>query len=452
MSYEKELRGKILQMVAEYHSTKFAEKKFEAGKSAVRYAGRVFDEKEMVALVDSALDFWLTSGRFSEEFEYEFASLLGVDSALIVNSGSSANLIAFTALTSPLLGEKRLKHGDEVITAAAAFPTTVNPIIQNGLVPVFVDVELATYNTTADRISAAIGPKTRAIFLAHTLGNPYDLGAILDLVKKHDLFLIEDCCDALGSEYKNKKLGTFGHVASFSFYPAHHITMGEGGAVITSDPTISRAAKSLRDWGRDCYCNGGENNTCGKRFAGKYGTLPVGYDHKYVYSHIGYNLKVTDMQAAIGVEQLKKLATFCEKRKANFKRWLSGFSQWQDIFILPYAIEQSDPAWFAFPVTVKESANFSRTALTNYLDMHRVETRNLFAGNILRQPAYLNINHRVVGDLKNTDFIMNNTFFLGTYPGLTEEQIQYSLGVISKFIQDKKAQQPTNSCDCCCVI
>lgn len=429
-----ELRKEILALVKEYATVKFAKAPFVPGETPVRYAGRVFDHHELTSLVDSSLDFWLTAGRFAEEFESEFAAFTGLEYAMLVNSGSSANLVAFTALTSPLLGDKRLKAGDEVISVAAGFPTTVNPIIQNGMVPVFVDVDLGTYNANIEEIKKAIGPKTRAIFLAHTLGNPYNLDAIMTLVKEKDLFLIEDCCDALGSTYKGKKVGTFGHIASFSFYPAHHITLGEGGAVATNDETLARIVKSLRDWGRDCYCNGGENNTCGKRFTGQYGTLPVGYDHKYVYSHIGYNLKVTDMQAAIGVEQLKKLPEFCNRRRENFKLWTKGFSQWSDKIFLPVATAGSDPAWFAFPVTVKENAGFSRTELTNYLDSKKIETRNIFAGNILRQPAYGDIKHRVQGELKNTDTIMNNSFFLGTFPGITKEQIDYTLTTIEKFI------------------
>jgi CDP-6-deoxy-D-xylo-4-hexulose-3-dehydrase len=432
-----ELRNEILALVKQYAAVKFEKKPFVPGETPVRYAGRVFDHHELTSLVDSSLDFWLTAGRFAEEFESEFAAFIDLEYAMLVNSGSSANLLAFTALTSPLLGDKRLKPGDEVISVAAGFPTTVNPIIQNGMVPVFVDVDLGTYNANIDEIKKAIGSKTRAIFLAHTLGNPYDLDAIMALVREKNLYLIEDCCDALGSTYKGKKVGTFGHIASFSFYPAHHITLGEGGAVATNDETLARIVKSLRDWGRDCYCNGGENNTCGKRFTGQYGTLPVGYDHKYVYSHIGYNLKVTDMQAAIGVEQLKKLPEFCNRRRENFKQWTKGFSQWPDKFILPVATEGSDPAWFAFPVTVKENAGFSRTELTNYLDSKKIETRNIFAGNILKQPAYLAIKHRVQGTLNKTDIIMNNSFFLGTFPGITKEQIDYTIEAINAFVKTK---------------
>jgi CDP-6-deoxy-D-xylo-4-hexulose-3-dehydrase len=365
---------------------------------------------------------------------------VGAEYAFLVNSGSSANLVALSSLMSPLLGERRLKTGDEVISVAAGFPTTLNPVIQNGLIPVFVDVDIGTYNIDVNELERAIGPKTRAIFLAHTLGNPYDLDAVTRIAKEHDLWFIEDCCDALGSMYKGKMVGSFSHIATCSFYPAHHITMGEGGCVFTNDEVLARAARSIRDWGRDCYCSGGESNTCGKRFSAQYGSLPKGYDHKYVYSHIGYNLKVSDMQAAIGVEQLKKLPEFIKRRKENFKLWTTGFSKWPELFILPHATEGSDPSWFAFPVTVKPEAGFTRTELTDYLNNHLVETRNLFGGNLLRQPAYEGIAHRVApGGLANTDRIMNDTFFLGAYPGLTKEQIGYTLGTIQSFIDSKKA-------------
>ncbi len=440
MKSEKQLREEILQLVAEYHTVKFGEVEFTPGKTPVRYAGRVFDATELQLLVDSSLDFWLTSGRYSEEFERLFAEFVGAEYAFLVNSGSSANLVAFASLMSPLLGEKRLKPGDEVISVAAGFPTTLNPIIQNGMVPVFVDIELGTYNIDPNKLKSAISPKTKAIFLAHTLGNPYNLDVVTDLVKQHNLWLIEDCCDALGSRYKDKMVGSFGHIATCSFYPAHHITMGEGGTVFTNDEKLARAARSIRDWGRDCYCAGGENNTCGKRFTGQYGTLPRGYDHKYVYSHIGYNLKVTDMQAAIGVAQLKKLPEFIRRRKENFVTWTTSFKSlpnWDQLFVLPHATEGSDPSWFAFPVSVKEGVPFSRTELTDYLSRHLVETRNLFGGNLLRQPAYQGIAHRVAGVLETTDFVMNNTFFLGAYPGLSKEKIAYSIKCIGDFIQEK---------------
>jgi len=436
---EQELRAEIAALVKEFYNTKFAERSFVPGQTPVRYAGRVFDEKEIQASVDASLDFWLTSGRYTEAFESAFSEFTGAEYSILVNSGSSANLIALTSLMSPLLGDRKLKKGDEVIAVAAGFPTTVNPIIQNGLVPVFVDVEIGTYNINLDHLKRALSPKTRAIFLAHTLGNPYNLDAIMEIVRAHNLWLIEDCCDALGSVYKGKMVGSFGHIATCSFYPAHHITMGEGGCVFTSDDVLARAARSIRDWGRDCYCAPGESNTCGKRFSGQYGKLPKGYDHKYVYSHVGYNLKVTEMQAAIGVEQMKKLPHFIARRKENFARWYEGFSKWSDCFILPLATEGADPSWFAFPITVKQTAPFSRTELTNFLNAHGVETRNLFAGNILMQPGYLNIEHRVAPDgLTVTNMIMNDTFFLGTYPGLAKEQIDYALSLIAHFVKDKR--------------
>ena len=445
---EQELRAKIANLVAEFHKTRATEKPFIPGKTPIRYAGRVFDEKEIQAAVAASLDFWLTEGRFAEEFQVELAKKVGVEYALLVNSGSSANLLALTALTSPLLGEKRLKPGDEVITVAAGFPTTLNPIILNNLVPVFVDVDIPTYNAKVEEIEAAMSPKTKALFIAHTLGNPFDLSRIMQIVEKHDLWLIEDCCDALGSTYnstlntqhptpKTRPVGRFGHLATCSFYPAHHITTGEGGAVLTSDDTLARIVRSLKDWGRDCYCGPGESNTCGRRFSGQYGDLPYGYDHKYVYSHIGYNLKMTDIQAAIGLEQLKKLDGFCQARRDNFKAWSCGFKEYENYFMLPEATENSDPAWFAFPVTVKGPADFTRTELTNYLSENLIETRNLFGGNLLRQPAYLNIERRKIGNLENTDRIMNDTFFLGTYPGISSEQIEYTMNIIDKFVRTK---------------
>jgi CDP-6-deoxy-D-xylo-4-hexulose-3-dehydrase len=441
---EAELRKQIAALVAEFHQVRSSAQTFSPGKTPVRYAGRVFDEKEIQAAVEASLDFWLTEGRFTEEFQAELAARVGVEYAILTNSGSSANLLAITALTSHLLGERRLKPGDEVITVAAGFPTTVNPIILNGLIPVFVDVDIPTYNVRIDQIAEAISSKTRAIFIAHTLGNPFNLADVLKIIKKHDLFLVEDCCDALGSTYEIPEkaadspagwVGSFGHIATCSFYPAHHITLGEGGAVLTSDKLLARAIQSLKDWGKDCYCGPGENNACGRRFSEKYGDLPEGYDHKYVYTHIGYNLKATDIQAAIGVEQLKKLNRFCSARRENFKHWTAEFQKYEDRFILPQATEGSDPAWFAFPVTVRAAVGFTRTDLTNYLSKHLVETRNLFSGNILRQPAYLDIPHRKIGELPNTDRIMNDTFFLGTYPGLGKEQIAFTMNVIDEFLK-----------------
>jgi CDP-4-dehydro-6-deoxyglucose reductase, E1 len=447
---ETELRNQIAALVAQFHQTRNAKQEFIPGKTPVRYAGRFFDEKEIQAAVEASLDFWLTEGRFTEEFQSELAAKVGVEYAILTNSGSSANLLALTALTSPLLGERRLQPGDEVITVAAGFPTTVNPIILNNLIPVFVDVDIPSYNALTDQIAAAVNPKTRAIFIAHTLGNPFHLDEVLSIVEKNDLFLIEDCCDALGSTYRQndkiqdlsckKYVGSFGHLATCSFYPAHHITLGEGGAVLTSDETLARAVRSLKDWGRDCHCGPGDNNTCGRRFAGQYGTLPYGYDHKYVYSHIGYNLKATDIQAAIGVEQLKKMDQFCAARRRNFHLWMEGFRKYEHSFLLPQATAGADPAWFAFPVTVKSDAGFTRTELTKHLNTHRIETRNLFGGNLLRQPAYRSIPHRKIGELPNTDRIMNDTFFLGTYPGLGKEQIDYTMSIIEPFLSWRGAK------------
>ena len=434
-----ELREEIKRLTAEYYKAQFGKKPtVKAGqKQEVRYAGRVFDQNEIVNLVDSSLDFWLTEGRYAKEFTDKFKAYIGLEHAFAVNSGSSANLLALTALTSPLFGSKRLKKGNEVITVAAGFPTTVNPIIQNGLVPVFVDVEPGNYNMLIEQARHAITADTRAIMLAHTLGNPFCLEEVMKLAQEYNLWVVEDCCDALGSTYKGKKAGTFGHVSTFSFYPAHHITTGEGGMVCTNDPLIAKAVRSFRDWGRDCSCEGGQNNRCGCRYTKQYGELPLGYDHKYVYSHIGYNLKMTDMQAAIGSAQMDKLPSFVKKRKENFFAWEKGFKPLEKFFILPVAEPGSDPAWFAYPVTVRENAGFTRTEFTDYLSRMGVETRNLFAGNMVKQPAYLQVEKRIVGNLENTDAIMERTFFLGTYPGLTAAQIEYSFNQIHAFLKEK---------------
>lgn len=399
----------------------------------VTFAGRVYDEEEMVNLVDSSLDFWLTTGRYAGEFEIEFAKYMQKKYCLLTTSGSSANLLALTALTSPILGERRLKKGDEVITVAAGFPTTVNPIIQNGLIPVFVDVEIGTYNIKVEELEKALSDKTRAIMIAHTLGNPFNLEVVMTFAKKNKLFVIEDCCDAVGSLYNGKMVGTFGDIATVSFYPAHHITMGEGGAVLTDNPYLERAIKSFRDWGRDCYCEPGSNDTCKRRFIGQYGTLPKGYDHKYVYSHIGYNLKITDMQAAIGLAQLKKLPGFVNKRKENFKKLYDGLKKYEEYLILPYATENSEPSWFAFPITVKANNKFTKNDIVAYLEENKILTRQLFAGNITRQPAYEEIEYRIVGELSNTDYIMNNTFFIGVYPGMDNVKMRYIIDVFTKF-------------------
>ena len=422
-----ELRQQILALVRDYYGAEFAGRTFDPAKDLVHYAGRVFDDEELRNLVDASLDFYLTANRYAERFETEFAAYLGLSDALLVNSGSSANLVALTALMSPKLGERRLKPGDEVITVAAGFPTTVAPIIQNRLVPVFVDVNLGDYTAKPEALRQAVGPKTRAIMMAHTLGVPFDLDTVMSLVKEHDLWLIEDNCDALGSTYQGKLTGTFGHVSSFSFYPAHHITMGEGGCVATDSDDLARIARSIRDWGRDCYCTGGKNNTCGKRFNQQFGDLPAGYDHKYVYSHVGYNLKLTDMQAAIGCAQLAKLNRFVARRKENFFHLTRMLAPYEDRLLLPRATPHSDPSWFCYVISVRENAGFTRNDLTAFLEANRIETRNLFSGNLLRHPAFAGIEHRVVGDLVNTDAITNNTFFIGLYPGIGETE----LGVIA---------------------
>jgi CDP-4-dehydro-6-deoxyglucose reductase, E1 len=423
----------ILELVKEYYAEKFKKIEYVKGMK-IPFAGRVFDSEELVNLVDSSLDFWLTAGKYALEFEQEFADFMGVEYSLLVNSGSSANLVALSTLTSPKLGEKRLKKGDEVITVAAGFPTTVNPIIQNGLLPVFIDIDMSNYNILVEDIEKAITPKTKAIMIAHTLGNPFDLDAIMKIVAKYNLYLIEDTCDAVGSTYNGKKVGSFGHLATVSFYPAHHMTMGEGGAVLTNDEELMKIATSFRDWGRDCYCAPGSDNTCGRRFSMQFGDMPYGYDHKYIYTHIGYNLKVTDMQAAVGLAQLKKLPNFIEKRKENFRQLKSGLLKHENILLLPTATPNSDPSWFGFPITVKANANFTRNQLTQYLEKHGIMTRLVFAGNITKQPAYSDIEKRVIGDLTNTDNIMNNTFFIGVYPEIDKPHLDYMLEIFDRFM------------------
>ena len=430
---KEELRDQILSLVSEYHGAAFASRPFVAGQSSVPVSGRVFDAEDMRSLVDSSLDFWLTTGRFAAQFEKQFARWFGVRTATLVNSGSSADLLAVTALTSPKLGDRRLKPGDEVITVAAGFPTTVNPIIQNGLVPVFVDELIPTYNIDTSRLEEARSERTRAVVVAHTLGNPFDLGAVSEFVKKHDLWLVEDCCDAVGATYNGQKVGTFGDLATVSFYPAHHITMGEGGCVLAEKPLLKTLVESFRDWGRDCWCAPGDENTCGKRFDWQLGELPCGYDHKYTYSHIGYNLKMTDMQAAVGVSQLKKLPEFIEKRRANFNALREGLKDLEEFFILPNATPNSEPSWFGFPIAVRPDAPFNRNQAIQFLETRKIATRLLFGGNLLRQPAYQDIKHRVVGSLENTDFIMNQVFWVGVYPGITPEMMTYMLEVFHKM-------------------
>jgi len=406
---------------------------FIRGESPVPVSGKVLDADDFVNLVDSSLEGWLTSGRFHEDFERGLARYVGVRNAVFVNSGSSANLVALSALTSPKLGKKALKPGDEVITVAAGFPTTVNPIIQNGLVPVFVDIELGTYDAVIDQVKEAISPRTRAIMMAHTLGNPFDVAQIKSICQEHDLWLVEDSCDALGSTYDGKKTGSFGDTATVSFYPAHHITTGEGGAVFVNKPLIRKQVESFRDWGRDWYCATGQDNTCHKRFEWQLGDLPKGYDHKYIYSHIGYNLKATDMQAALGVSQLKKLDRFVAARKENFSTLSKLLADIPD-FLMPVATTNSDPSWFGFPVTIHPDSHIDRTSLLRHLDQHRIGTRLLFAGNLLKQPAYRGIDHRVIGNLENSDLVMRNTFWLGVYPGLTTEMLDYVSEIIHEFI------------------
>jgi CDP-6-deoxy-D-xylo-4-hexulose-3-dehydrase len=434
--FEKVMRLDILTKVDSFYQL-FHEKKaeFNPDTSSLSYGGRVYDEKEMKSLVDSSLDFWLTAGRFNKQFEKEYAEFLGVRYALLTNSGSSANLLAFSTLTSPKLGERRVKPGDEVITVAAGFPTTVAPMIQNGAIPVFIDVELGTYNIIVDRIESAITPKTKAIMIAHTMGNPFELDKVMEIANKYGLWVIEDNCDALGSTYNGKLTGTHGHIGTSSFYPPHHMTMGEGGAVYTNDAQLKMIIESFRDWGRDCWCPSGCDNTCKKRFGWELGSLPQGYDHKYTYSHIGYNLRVTDMQAAIGVEQLKKVPTFTQARKNNFNRLLSGLQDLSDYFILPRATVNSDPSWFGFILTLNDFVKFSRKEIVDYLEANRIQTRMLFAGNLIRQPAFQDANYRVHGDLANTDKILHDTFLVGVYPGLTDEMIDHIVSKIREFVK-----------------
>lgn len=432
-----ELRKQILELVREYHAEAFPEKPFLGGISTIPVSGKVFNENELELLVDSSLDFWLTTGRYAEVFEKRFAKTMGMKHALLCNSGSSANLLAVSALTSPRLGKKALKEGDEVITVAAGFPTTVNPIVQNRLTPVFVDAELGTYDATAEKIAEAVGPKTRAIVMAHTLGNPFDIAGIMKIAEEHNLFVVEDTCDAVGAKFNGQPVGSFGDLSTTSFYPAHHITMGEGGCVLVKKGSMKKIVESLRDWGRDCWCPPGQDNTCNRRFDWQLGELPYGYDHKYVYSHIGYNLKMTDMQAAVGVAQLDKLDDFIARRNANFKRLHKGLKPLEEFLLLPKATKGSEPSWFGFPITVKETAPFGRFDLVQHIESRRIGTRQLFGGNLLRQPAYKGIPMRVVGNLTNADIITERTFWVGVYPGLTNEMIDYIIETITEFVASK---------------
>jgi len=430
---KEQLREQIIKLVGEYGALASVPRAFEPGVTVIPPAGKVVGAPEMELMVEASLDAWLTTGRFNDQFEAKLAKMIGVDFLITVNSGSSANLVAFNTLTSPKLGARAIQQGDEVIGVAAGFPTTVNPIIQFGAIPVFVDVELGTYNIDVTKLEAAISPKTKAIMLAHTLGNPYNLDVITAICKKHNLWLIEDCCDALGSTYHGKMVGTFGDIGTMSFYPAHHITMGEGGAVFTNNPELKMIAESFRDWGRDCYCAPGKDNTCGKRFCQCLGTLPMGYDHKYTYSHLGYNLKITDMQAACGLAQIDRAPGFIQARKDNFAYLKERLQSCAEFLILPEATEHSDPSWFGFPMTLKPEANVSRVDLLTYLDQHKIGTRLLFAGNLTRQPYMMGRNYRVSGELTNTDRVMNDTFWIGVFPGLTREMLDFAITKLEEF-------------------
>ena len=428
------LREQISLLVDEYAAITLATQPFLPGLTVVPPSGKLMGAGELKNMVNASLDGWLTSGRFNAEFEKKLAAFIGIKHLITVNSGSSANLVAFSTLTSPKLGERAIKKGDEVIGVAAGFPTTVNPIIQFGAVPVFVDVDKFTHNIDVSKIEAAISPKTKAIMLAHSLGNPFNLDVVMDLCKKYNLWLIEDCCDALGSTYRGQMVGTFGDIATLSFYPAHHITMGEGGAVFTNHDELRSIAESFRDWGRDCYCPPGKDNTCGKRFCWKLGELPEGYDHKYTYSHLGYNLKITDMQAACGLAQLDKASVFIQMRKDNFKYLNTRLANCEEFIQLPQATEHSEPSWFGFPITLKDNSPVSRLDLLTYLDQNKIGTRLLFAGNLLRQPYMKDVEYRISGSLEATDNIMNNTFWIGVQPSLTEEMLEFAATKIESYL------------------
>ncbi len=435
----RELRDRILQLTEKYFEEAFRAQPFFPGQSAVPVAGKVLDAADLRNLIDASLDCWLTTGRFAAQFERQLARYLDIRGVSLVNSGSSANLLAFSALTSPRLGDRALRTGDEVITVAAGFPTTVNPIIQNRCVPVFIDITLPNYQADVSQLEAALSPRTRAIMIAHTLGNPYDLDRVAAFARQHNLWLIEDSCDALGATFKGKKVGTFGDLATISFYPAHHITMGEGGAVVTNSPLLKTLVESFRDWGRDCWCDPGKDNTCGKRFDWELGDLPCGYDHKYTYSHIGYNLKLTDMQAALGVSQLEKLPGFIAARRNNFQHLYNSLKPLEDFLLLPESTPDAEPSWFGFPIGVREDAPFDRAQLIRELESNKLGTRLLFGGNLTRQPAYKDVEFRVIGDLKNTDFVLRNVFWIGLYPGLTEEMLNYTADIIRAFTQANRS-------------
>ena len=433
-----EIRNKIMELISQYAEDVHSKKPFIPGKSSIPVSGRVFGGKEIQMLVSSSLDFWLTTGRFNEEFEKRLGKFLGVMFGITTNSGTSAMVLALSSLTSEQLGEKSLKPGDEVITVAAGFPTTVNPILQNNLIPIFIDVQIPSYVIDENLIEENITKKTKAIMIAHTLGNAFNIKKITDIARKHNLWLIEDCCDALGTTYDEKFVGTFGDLSTLSFYPAHHITMGEGGAVLTNNPQLKRIVESFRDWGRDCYCPTGKSNTCGKRFEWKLGDLPFGYDHKYTYSHVGYNLKITDMQAAIGLAQLDRLPEFIKIRKENFELLYSGLSSFEKFLILPSSSENCKPSWFGFPITVKDNIPFSRESLVNYLTSKLVDTRPIFAGNLIKQPYFKNKTFRTSKTLSNTDKIMNQSFWIGVFPGLSKDMLEYTIKQFETFIMENR--------------
>jgi len=443
MGNSDKIREEILGKVKEYYASKFDKKEsFVEGETKIHYAGRVFDENEIMKVVDSALDFWLTSGRFCEEFEKRLADFLGAKYCSLVNSGSSASLAAFYALTSHKLKERRIKKGDEVITVSASFPTTISPAIQYGVAPVFLDVELGTYNIDCDLLEEALSEKTKAVILAHTLGNPFDLKRIINFCKENSLWLIEDNCDSLGAKYQGKYVGTFGDIGTSSFYPAHHLTMGEGGAVYTNNPEINKILDSFINWGKDCCCPTGRDNTCGKRFGQQFGELPFGYDHKYVFSHFGFNLKLTEMQAAIGCAQLDKLPGFIRKRNENFQKLYTGLKEFDDKIILPESLPETEPSWFSFPITIKDNTKYDRKSIISFLESNHIQTRLLFGGNMIKQPCFDEMRkskqgYRVVGDLKNTDKIMNDTFMVGVYPGLDDKMIDYMIKKIKSFLLEK---------------
>ncbi|ALO46416.1 lipopolysaccharide biosynthesis protein RfbH [Pseudohongiella spirulinae] len=433
MTPETLLRQQIADLVEQYASTALAPSDFVPGESVIPPSGKLIGARELQMMVDASLDGWLTTGRFNAEFEKKLAEFIGIKHLITVNSGSSANLVAFNTLTSPTLGDRAIKKGDEVIGVAAGFPTTVNPIVQFGAVPVFVDVDMQTHNIDVDLIEAAISPKTKAIMLAHTLGNPFNLARVKAICEKYNLWLVEDCCDALGATFDGKMVGTWGDIATLSFYPAHHITMGEGGAVFTNSPKLKAIAESYRDWGRDCYCAPGCDNTCGNRFGQKFGSLPQGYDHKYVYAHLGYNLKITDMQAACGLAQLERVKEFIDSRKRNFGLLKDRLASLSDYLEIAEATPNSEPSWFGFPVTLKESSGVKRVDLLKYLDQHKIGTRLLFAGNLIRQPYFQEVEYRVVGELKNTDRTMNQTFWLGVQPSLNDDHFKFVAAKIEEF-------------------